>query len=90
MGRLLCTFSRKRDIGCDVVTSPLGIFAAIRRGSSLLRIFAVAFNSPSAGPKAEGNDRRDRERDHSCVPQSHGETDEQIFMNEVLVTSSNV
>jgi hypothetical protein len=59
----------------------LGIFAAIRRASSLVRNFAaeidlaVVSSNPNAGPKAKENGRPERERDHNCVPQRHGATD---------------
>jgi hypothetical protein len=29
---------------------------------------AVAASCPNASPKTKGNDRRDHDRDHNCVP----------------------
>jgi hypothetical protein len=61
------------------------MFAAIRRASSLVSNFAakidlaVVSSGPNAGPKAKDNGRPDHERDHNCVPQRHGATDQQIL-----------
>jgi hypothetical protein len=62
--------------------SNFATFAAIRRASSLVSSFAaeidLAFVSsgPNARPKAKDNGRPDHERDHNCVPQRHGATDD--------------
>ena len=41
----------------------------------------VASSGPSVSPKAKGNGSPDRERDHRCVPQSHGIADE-LFISQ--------
>ena len=46
-----------------------------------IRVLVVS-TGPSVGPKAKGNGSPDRERDHGCVPQSHGVTDGLFFFSQ--------
>jgi hypothetical protein len=68
--------------GLDVINL---IYSAILLRLTLyrwrIRIF-VGYDGPSVGPKAKGNGSPDRERDHSCVPQSHGVTDGLAFFSQ--------